>query len=189
MFRSGITEKKLKNRRFLKTEQTIVQSFLERGESISMTEMAKIVGVSRVTIYHHHHKIGLIVLDYHRYIIRKYTPAVKKLEFFKEVRIETVIQRLLLFVVQNEMAFMVLAKGEDMQIYIEMMMRLEPAFARKLGLPKNSEEMFRVYAGEVAMLLTEWAEQGFPESKMDELKEEIVYLTETMRVRLAGLLK
>ena len=189
MFRCGITERKLKNRRFFKTEQTIVQSFLERGESISMTEMARIVGVSRCTIYHHHHKISLIVLDYHRFVIRKFARAVKKLEDYEDTKTEAIIQRLLLFIVQNEMAFMVLAKGNDTQIYTEMMIRLEPAFARKLRLPKNSGEMFRVYAGEVAALLAEWAEQGFSESKMDELKEKIMYLTETMRVRLAGLLK
>ena len=55
-------------------------------------------------------------------------------------------------------------------------------------LPKNSEKIFRVYISEVVGLVEEWGREGFLEVEIEKLLSEIMYLTDTMRSRLAPLM-
>lgn len=155
---------------------------------MTVKKLARMVGVSRATFYRHHQGVGRIVPDYHYYIIHKYSRAVRRLSV-GNARPEQVVQRLLFFIVQNKKIFLVLMRGRDTEIFAEMVMKLEPFFSKMLRLPKNSGEMYVVYAGGVSGLLIEWGEDGFPEGKIEELKGKIMYLTETMRTSLAPLLK
>lgn len=60
----GITEKRLNDKRFKKTEEAILGAFFDKNGYITVMEIAKKVGVTRSTIYGHHRVMREIVKDY-----------------------------------------------------------------------------------------------------------------------------
>jgi hypothetical protein len=57
-----------------------------------------------------------------------------------------------------------------------------------MHLPKNSARIFMVYKGEVVSLIDAWCRNGMKEDEINQLLDEIIFLTETARVRLKVLL-
>ena len=70
--KSGITEKRLKDKRFKKTEEAILRVFFETKECISVKSLAIKIGVARSTIYCHHKSIREILPDYEKYILKEF---------------------------------------------------------------------------------------------------------------------
>ena len=60
------------DKRYQKTEEQILRLFFEYGDSISVENMAKIIGVNRSTIYRHHRSMRKIIDDYIQVLINKY---------------------------------------------------------------------------------------------------------------------
>lgn len=93
-----------------------------------------------------------------------------------------------MFILQNKRIFKILMMGGERGVLGKMIFKLQPWLVNMMGLPKNSDKIFLVYTGEVVALLDKWCQDGAKETEMDKLLNEIVYLTETARVRLKMLL-
>ena len=78
---------------------------------------------------------------------------------------------------------------EKYRIYRQMITKMELELSRRLRLPNNYRKMYIVYRGEVMELMAEWVRNGVVEDEMNELLGDIIGLTDTMRIRLRGLLK
>ena len=187
-YRPGITDKRLHNRRFYKTEEAILKAYFGGGGYINAGQMAMQAGVARSTFYHHHQAVGKIMADYRNYVLGKFGRMVRKLFDKKDLSIKMLYMRTLLFIVHNKKIYKILMMGSDRGVLGRMIFRLKPWLVNKMGLPKNSDKIFLVYTGEVVALLDAWCHDGVPETEMEKLLGEIVYLTETARVRLKMLL-
>lgn len=183
-YRAGITDKRLNNRRFRKTEEAILKVFFEEDNYISLGKMADKVGIARSTIYRHHKTVREIVPDYQKYILRKYRYLMHKI---KKGRLKVMYERMLLFMLQNRQIFEVLLKNGERGVLKSMIVIMEPEIVKYARLPKNYGKVFLVYMNEVVGLIEAWALDGFDEKKMRGLLVDVNYLTDTLRARLKGL--
>lgn len=184
----GITDERLKDRRFRRIEDAILQVVLEGDYYISPGEMAEKIGVARSTIYRHHKTMRGILLDYQEYILSKYKCLVKIIEGKKGIYTRAWCERVLLFILQYKQIFEMLLKGREVGVLKDMVRMLEPMIAEMVKLPKNHEKMFLVYMNEVVGLVERWIEEGCDDKEIEILMRNVVYLTDTMRLRLKGLM-
>ena len=185
MIKSGISKKRLQNRRFRKTEDQILQVYFCAHYDIGVKKLAREVGVARSTVYLHHKSLNRISADYRHYILYMYGGMVKKLEG-KEP--DALIDRTLLFVLQNKKYFRVVLKAYGDEVFKTMMMRLRSRLEKKMGLPKNGDRIYIIYACEVSGLIEVWAKNGFKKEEMTKLYKDVLSLTKTARVRLAQIM-
>ena len=188
MIRCGITEKRLKNARFRKTEETILRVFFE-GECRCICKLAKRAGVHRTTVYFHHHRVAAIPTDYQHYILYMYKRTLKRLISGGDGKIETAFEILLIFMVQNKKLFKVALYLGDTTVYRKMVWMLRPLIEKAMGLPKNSKRMFNVYTGEIVELMDEWGKKDYSEEEMKTVLKNILYLTKSLRTRLAPIME
>ena len=157
----GITDKRLNNRRFYRTEEAILKAFFG-NTYLSVREVTRQVGIARSTFYHHHQSTAKILADYQRYIKYKYKRKTKKM--------------------------LVSQKVPERSILKNMIAKMQPRLVDIMHLPKNSKKIFLVYEGEVTSLIDAWCRNGMREDEINRLLDEIIFLTETARVRLKILL-
>ena len=186
--KSGITEKRLKDKRFKKTEEAMLRVFFETKECISVKSLAIKIGVARSTIYCHHKSIREILPDYEKYILKKYSKMVRQLAHKKETKPKVLYINILLFVLRNKKIFEVLLKYKNKAVFEEMILRIKPMIEREMGLPENSEKLYKVFASEIATLMEEWGKEGFGKKNMDVVLSDMVSLAKTARTRLVRLL-
>lgn len=187
--RFGLTEKRMNDRRFRRVEEAILKVVINEDYYIGVGEMAKKIGVARSTVYNHHRAVREIIPDYERYLLSRYNRIINKILKRREMRIRDVMRHVLIFVLHNREVFMFLEKCGRRGIYGQMMTKMELELSRRLRLPNNYQKMYIVYRGEVMELMAEWVKNGVVEEEMNELLGDIVGLTDTMRIRLKGLLK
>lgn len=185
----GITERRLSNKRFRKTEEAILEAFFKCEGGIETNRMAHKARVARATVYYHHAAVREILPDYKKYIIGKYGRIMRPILEKSQVRMRNIYLMNLTFIVAHRRIFLIFMKVRDREVMWEMINRLRGRVERFARLPKNSEEMFRVYRGEIIELLEGWGERGFGEEEMPDMLDKVMYLTETMRERLKPLMK
>ncbi len=187
IMKSGITEKRLKDKRFKKTEEAILRVFFEAKEYISVKSLAIKIGVARSTIYCHHKTMRDILPDYEKYILKKYSRMVRGLVKNK-ISIKALYINMLLFILRDKKIFEILLKNRDKVVFEEMILKIEFVVEKEIKLPKNSEKLYRVFVGEMMALIERWGKDGFSEDGMNGVLFDMLSLTRTARTRLAGLL-
>lgn len=184
----GLTEKRMANKRFRKTEEAILRVFFEEDYYVQMGEMAEKAGVARSTIYSHHRAVREILPDYEKYVLRKYRRVVRRMMKNGNVRLKRIYLSMLFFMIQEKRIFEMLIKNHRRTLLEMMIGEIKMKVISYARLPKNSEKIFRVYISEVVGLVEEWGREGFLEVEIEKLLSEIMYLTDTMRSRLAPLM-
>lgn len=184
----GLTEKRMTNKRFRKTEEAILKVFFEGNYYMCAKEVAEKAGVSRATVYNHHRVIKEILQDYEKYILRKYRRMIRKVTKDKGTRLARIYLRFLLFMVKEKKIFRMLIKNGRRAALEKMMFEIKIKIVNYAGLPKNSEKIFRIYVNEVTGLMVEWGQSGFMEVEIENLLRDIMYLTDTLRNRLGQLM-
>lgn len=184
----GLTEKRMADKRFRKTEEAILKVFFEDGYYMCAKEVAERAGVSRATVYNHHRVIREILQDYEKYILRKYRRMIRKVTKDKGTRLVRIYLRVLLFMVKEKKIFGMLIKNGRRTVLETMLFEIKTRIVNYAGLPKNSEKMFKIYVNEVTGLMVEWGRSGFMETEIENLLKDIMYLTDTLRSRLGRLI-
>lgn len=185
---TGITEKRLANKRFRKTEENILKAFLAEGLFTNANTIARKAGIARSTIYHHHHTIRDIIPDYEKFILNKYRCIIHKISKTNLFLSRSIYLKTLCFIVANRQTFQILTHYENNKIFYKMILEISPQIKDSMKLPKNSETLFSVYTSEVANVIENWAQNGFNESELDKVLNKIMFLTDSARTRLAPLL-
>ena len=178
-----LTEKRMSDRRFRRTEEAILKAFFEGDSYVSIGVMAERAGVARSTFYRHHKTVGMILPDYKKYILRRYRRFVGTLKG-NRVGLRIVIMKIPVFILSNRNAFRTLNRCGDREVIREMIVYLKPKIVRAARLPKNHEMIYKVYVGEVVELVNCWVKGGGRDAEMERLIDDIEYLTRTMRKRL-----
>ena len=187
MKRVGITEKRLANKRFRRTEGIILRAFFASSSDAGMIGIAKKAGVARSTIYIHHRTAREIIPDYERYVLKKYRKMMKKILAAKNSRLETVFIRTLIFMTANKRFFAIILRNDN-AIIEKMLDEIEIKIVSSIRISRNRECVFKIYRSEVAVLIDDWCKKNFSYEEIDKVVENIIYLTKTARIRL-GVLK
>ena len=185
----GITEKRMANKRFRRTEDAILRVFFEEVNYVSVDEMAKKIGVSRSTIYYHHRAVREIIPDYEVFLLRRYRRKIRKVMRRKGVHMKTVYINMLLFIIRHREGFTVMMRNGNREILEKMVLEVTPKTGWHGGLPKNTEKVLRIYVCEVTEVLWLWGEDGFLEDGIKQVLRDVVYLTNTARQRLKPMTK
>lgn len=183
-YAAGITEKRLKNRRFRKTEDAILRVFFEEDIYVGIKEMAAKAGVARSTFYHHHKTAREIIPDYRRYILRRYSRMISGAIRINGMKTRVIYTKTLIFIMQNQREFEVLLRSGNMDVMKEMIMGVEGWLVKQMRIPNGARKVFAVYASEVTELINEWCRRGFRKDEMNRVLDDIMYLTDTARIRL-----
>ena len=181
-----ITERRLHDTRFRKTEEAIIRVFFNCGGKVTLAEIANEIGVARSTIYRHHRSIREIMADYREYIVEKYNSVMSVL-LKRNARLRKIYAQMLIFIVQNRNVFLILFRDGDREVLINFIESLKPKIIKTAKLPRNCDKIFLIYTREIIALMERWGESGFKEDGIDEILLDILYLTETIRTRLGRL--
>ena len=176
--------RRLKDRRFRKNEGLIVEIFIKGNGELTVKKMAKETGLSRSTVYEHHHAIKEIIPDYERHVLAEYSRLMRKKMRRKNVQLRTLYFDTLVFILRNRKIFEMFLKFNDRNVVMKMVDKMRGKIVNLAGLPKKSDKVFRVYAVEVVEIIFGWGERGFLESELEQVLGDIMYLSKTCGHRL-----
>ena len=184
MTRCGLTEKRMNDRRFRKTEEAIFRAYYSGDVYISIGAMAKKAGISRSTFYRHHRAVGLIVSDYESYVISRYSRMIKRLASKKNVELKGLFVRTLLFIITNKMLAEMLIKGDGRRLICKMVYVLRPYIEKTAKLTAEHDIIFKVCASEITEIITYWVDSGLKEDNINRIIADLMYLIRTAKARL-----
>ena len=177
-----ITDKKLQNKKFRKTEKAIVEVFFSNRKILSARVIAKRARISRSTLYRHHKTIYEIIPDYEEYILGKYYKLIRC--FLKRnIKVKIIYYQMLIFIIKNKDVFALVVKKGNGQVIEKMIQKIEPKIAGDYKLPKNCDMILKIYEKEIAGVIESWIENDYIKDELAVLAN-IMYLTETARKRL-----
>ena len=122
-----LTEKKLADARFRKTEEAIFEAFFggENEVRLNVNELIRKIGVDRTTFYRHHRTINDITEDYEQYIVEKYAESIKTMRNRNGVELRRVYYETMLFILQNRKIFEALIRVKNSRVLEDMMWTTE----------------------------------------------------------------
>lgn len=184
VYRPGITKKRLRNKRFGKTEEAFAIIVLSKNGNITVDAIANEAGVARSTFYRHHQSIGGMITDYRKYVLREYSLALQNVINDDRSNMPELCRRTLAFILQNKRIFWALAKMGDLETFNQIAYIIRPKVSTILHLPKNADKLYRILAIEIAAPIIDWCASGLPTDDLPRLRKHILYLTNTARNRL-----
>ena len=177
--------KKMKNRRYRKTEEAILSVFFDESKKGStLQRMAKRAGVGRSTMYIHHHAVREVLPDYERYILTEYRIFIQKRLQIKNISLKVLYFDMLTFILRRKKIFVMFLRFEDRKMLTRMLGVLEEKTRIFMRLPKETEKVLKIYKSEIIQLVFEWGKRGFSNKEIEKVLADIMYLTETARDRL-----
>ena len=178
-----ITDKKLKNKRFRKTEEAIIMAFFTAKEILSVDRLIKIAGISRSTLYRHHKSVYEIAPNYERYILKKYNRALKRSLKIKRVRLPGIYRKTLIFIKSHHQIIEFLLQYGKPDLIEKMINMLKPKLISTGKI--TNEAMFEIYCKEVSGVITRWILDGSAKSEILSVVDKIIYLTDSAKLRLS----
>lgn len=180
-----ITEKKLKNKRFRKTEEAIISALFTAKELLSPSRLIKLAGISRSTLYRHHKNIYKIIPDYKQYILRKFKLNLTRLMKINYIRLRFLYEQLFVLLSTNQSIVELMLKYDNRDFIEQIIIILKPKILTTAKIPDG--EAFQIYTKEVSALVEAWCSNGFKKNETSPTIDKIIYLTNTAHSRLGPL--
>ncbi len=178
-------QKKMRNRRFRKTEEKILKVFfVENKKGSTMKKIAREAGVGRSTMYTHHHAVRDILPDYEKYLLDEYRSAVRKHLRRKEILPRILYTDMLIFILRNKKFFELFLKCGNRVVVNGMIEIIKKPLFCQMKLPNGADKIFDIYQSEVTEVLMIWGKDGYSIDEMKKTIEDILYLTDTAKARL-----
>ena len=182
----GLTEKKMANRRFSKTERAIFVAYCKLRDYPSSKKIAQYAGISRTTLYRHHRRVAKIPEDYEDYLLKNYYKTMRG--FVKNgTKIRILYLRTLIFIMNNKEIILALFQEDKKEIIKGMVDFLKPCILNEWKMGGDLSKMFNIYKNEIVGVVEAWAGKKFSDKELDAVLEDIIYLTHTARRRLLPL--
>lgn len=182
--RGGLTERKMKNKRYWKTEKAILVALLKFRHFPSMGVVARHARVAKSTAYRHHNTSYEILTDYEDFIVNRYRREMRKLLRIRHVRLMSLFRRLLIVLITCREELGVLLEGGWGRVIERSVVELKPRIKNKLEI---SDKQSDILVKEIAGVIELWGQKGFLEEEMVITLCDIKYLIETARSRLGPL--
>ena len=181
-----INDRKITSRRYGETENGFLKEFLERGGNVTVTELARQLGVARSTFYYHHKNLLQFIRDHRICIFEDYLRMVQEI-LDKGATMMNLFLGILVFMINHRQIFQILVRVGVKDVLVEMVVEVRPQIEKYAGLSCGAERIFKVYAYEVAGVLRIWVENGLCEEDMDRVLKDLMHLTKTINERLGFL--
>lgn len=176
-----LTEQKLKDKRYRKTEEAIVGAFFLAQDNLNPKKIIKVANISRATLYRHHKSVYNVVTDYKEYITRKYASTINK-SINRGATLRQIFQRTLVFIIANRKIITFIQKFGDQSVIESMLYTLEP---RVIDSHKvDPGEMCDIYVKETSAIIESWFSQGAHPTQFTAVISKLTYLTDTAKSHL-----
>lgn len=185
MTANKITEKRLRNKRFFRTEESIRKAYLIFRETISPERLIREAHISRSTLYRHHKNIYEIVPNYEAYVISRYTKFAKRLIKIRYLHLKDIYEQTLIFIVKHQDTVNFLMQCSDRNIIENFLCILKPKILATGKVPDG--EILDIYIKEIATIIMTWQRSGPHKSEIPIALDKIIYLTNTAHTRLGPL--
>ena len=179
---SRITDQKLKNQRFRKTEETIIINFCLLKGNISVKKLIKTAKISHSTFYRHHQSVYEIVPSYEEYILGKYKRMIRKTLANNTTRLPHLFRNTLIFLSVHQKIMKFLLEYGNSNFTEELLSCLSPKLL-STGRIRN-QTMLEIYLKEISAIINQWQKDGFKKEGITTVTDKIMYLTDTARTRL-----
>ena len=183
MAKPTLTDKKLSDKRFKRTEKAILGAFFD-SDSLNVKTIAKNAGVARSTMYFHHKTVRDIVSDYEKYLLKKYVRKIHKTLMQKNIKIETILMQTMIFMMMNRYYFGIVLRGNSRTLLEKMIDVIDLRIMHEMGISKRKRRIFTIYKSEVVVILEEWGRRGFRHDEVTRVVNDMIYLLRTARIRL-----
>jgi len=187
MTANRITEKKLKNKRFKRTEDAIITAFSLSREMLSADRLVKLAGISRSTLHRHHKNVYEIAPDYKQYILAKYRRMINRLLKTRHIKLGRIYYKILIFLVAYRRIIEFLLQSGNAGLIEEMVTYLSPKIPSTHKI--TNAEILAIYNKEVSGIIEHWIAAGFQKDAISTTVDKITYLTDTVKTRLAPIVQ
>lgn len=182
-----MTEKKMANRRFRKTEDAICAVFMG-GKRRAVGKMAERASISRSTFYYHHQSMSDVVTDHRKYIIQKYRKLMGRV-LKPGARLRTVYLQMLMFILRERQVFLMFSEAGEREIFCQMVDRLRKKVERTTRTTESAERVFELYRAEMITVLEGWGRNGFLEKEVGQTLKNMMVVTEEFSGKFSGKIK
>lgn len=186
---SGLTEKQMSDKRFKKSEEEIFETIFDQDNLPDVNLVAKKTKLSRSTLYRHHKVLYNITTDYEKYVLRKFNRTMRCAIFGRKTKLKNVFYIMLVFIMSHKRIIKALIKRNRTAIFERMLERLKGKIMKSCHLPKNSNKIYKIYTMEVVGVIEEWGKKDFDREKIEQVLNDIMYLTDTIKIRLMPLME
>lgn len=187
--KSGLTEEKMSDKRFRRTEEKIFVAVFEEENFPGVSLISRKTKLSRSTLYRHHRILHNIVFDYEIYVYRKYKKMMKPYLLNRRISLRILYDTMLCFILAEKRIILALTKIKRYVLITNMIKALKERIELAYHFPKGSRKVFKVFTDEVIGIIDMWGESGFSRDKIEEVLDDMMYLTETAGARLSSLKK
>ena len=187
MKKCRLTEKKMSNKRFKKTEQAILIAYFRFHDYPVAKKIAKSAKVSRSTLYRHHQTTTNIPYDYEEYLLQAYLRTIHKLSKKKNPSLKTILLRTLVFIASNRDVFLILFQSNHKEVIKKMLDHIKHPILEEWRLGGDLNKMYSIYKNEVLGAIEIWGKANFSNQTLNSALEAIIYLTKTARHNLLPL--
>lgn len=175
--------RKMKDRRFRKTEEAIFKVFMAKSCDMSVDMVIKKVGISRSTFYRHHKSVYQILPDYEQFILDIYEEFLNRTTK-RKAEAKIMIWRTLCFIFSHKKLIWNIIDRDNGVIIYKMLIYLRPRILAPKQRWTNAEKIYHIFACEVCGVVIDWRENDCVEGKFEEAAADIAYLTDTIQERL-----
>ena len=185
---AGLTEKKMADKRFYKTEKAIFVTYYHYYKTqyhCSAKTLAHRANISRSTLYRHHPIPKNILSDYESYLLKSYASNMKHVLSRESTSLKMLFLRSLAFISAHEKLFQLLFKHEQKTIIIKIMNKLKVHIIKEWHQNTVKDAMYVVYSNEILGIIEMWARHNFSHQEIDIILNDILLLTNTAPHRLS----
>ena len=182
MVMSGLTERRMRDKRFIRSEEVIIRAYSSIGNRMTVNNLLSRAQISRSTFYRHHRNLKRVLLDYEDYLLLMFKKTMSGWKDKKEVKFY--FRQLLFFIIANKRMMSFLIRYGERRIFDKILVEFEPIIIKVTRLPEWAKTTLVVYKNELIGLLGEWAEDDFSETSLDKILDDMVYLSVTVKDRL-----
>ena len=173
---SGLTEKKMANKRYRETEYAIFHTFYRLKDCYNANRIAKAAGISRTTLFRHHKRVQAISSDYEDFLIIIYARTIKRF-LCRDITLKKLFFRTLIFIISNKLVITALIQDGHQSVIKKMLEILKPRIIAEWHLSGDSDKMYSVYANSILGVIETWSKHGFTERSIGQVLSDILYLT------------
>lgn len=189
MTTSGLTEKKMSNKKFRKTETAIILAYYKFRTRPTVQKISRCAKISRSTLYRHHKFAAKIPDDYENYLLEIYSKKLSKFIRDKKRPLKIIFCQILIFILNHKPEFSILLKDNHTESIREMLDKLKNRIIKEWNYAGDADKLYKVYQNEVLGIIETWSENDFNARELENILNDILYLTKTTPKHLSRFLK
>ena len=180
----GLTEKRMKDKRFRRTEEAFFKIVLVSGDYINIEKIVRETGISRTTFYRHHTAPQKIVDDYEEFVLDY---SCRMMRDNKRMNTKVVFYQTIVFIMKHKSVIDLVIHRDGERLLREMMVEVLPRIAIEYRFSNRCNKMKEVYVGELVGILRAWGKERFCDQQKEKVFSDLMFLTSTVRERLEPL--